>query len=136
MNNTQLPEIPTQKRSLKGRLIYWVPTVLIAAIWLSGAIVSLRKSDASMEVFHRLGYPDYFATILGCAQLLGVIALLAPVPKTLREWTYAGFAFDACAAIASLLAIGEPIAKLGFPIFALALVLGSHRAWRSQTDTI
>jgi len=32
-----------------------------------------------MEVFHRLGYPDYFAAMLGTAQLLGVLAILAPV---------------------------------------------------------
>jgi len=85
-----------------------------------------------MRVFHRLGYPDYFAAILAAAQILGVIALLAPVPRTLREWAYAGLAFDACAAIASLLAMREPISTLGFPLFALALVLASHRAWQRR----
>jgi hypothetical protein len=136
MNSTEPPEQTTQKRSLKSSLVYWVPTVLIVGLWMSGAIGSLLRSEASMEVFHRLGYPDYFATILGLAQLLGVAALLAPVPKTLREWAYAGLAFDACAATASLLATGEPISKLGFPIVALVLVLGGHRAWRNRTDLI
>ena len=53
------------------------------------------KTGASLEVFHRLGYPDYFAPMLGTAQLLGVVAILAPVPVMLREWAYAGLAFDA-----------------------------------------
>ena len=86
-----------------------------------------------MEVFHRLGYPDYFATMLGSAQILGVTALLAPVPRTLREWAYAGLAFDATAAAISIMAIGSPVSHLGFPLVALALLLGSHRAWRRRT---
>jgi hypothetical protein len=132
MDNTTTREQAPQKRSLKSNLFYWVPTIFIAGIWLSGALASLFRVQVSMEVFHRLGYPGYFVTLLGSAQLLGVAALLAPVPRTLREWAYAGLAFDACAATASLVAIGEPISKLGFPLFALALLLVSHQAWQSH----
>lgn len=89
-----------------------------------------------MEVFHRLGYPDYFATMLGSAQLLGVAALLAPVPKTLREWAYAGLVFDASAAVISILATGNPISHLRFPLIALLLVLISHRAWSLTATTV
>lgn len=53
-----------------------VPTDFIAGIWLSGVLTSLFRVQASMEVFHRLGHPDYFATLLGSAQLLDVAALL------------------------------------------------------------
>jgi hypothetical protein len=87
-----------------------------------------------MEVFHRLGYPEYFAMLLGTAQLLGVLAILAPVPRTLREWAYAGFTFDASAAIVSLLAVGSPISHVLPAAIALPLVLTSHRAWRTQIN--
>ena len=80
MSSTATEKQTAQKRSLKSNLFCWVPTVLVAGVWLSGSIASLSKSGASMEVFHRLGYPDYFATLLGSAQLLGVIALLRPYP--------------------------------------------------------
>lgn len=119
-----------KSHSLKANLVYFIPTVLIALMWTLGGISSLMKSPSSMEVFHRLGYPNYFATLLGTAQILGVIAILAPVPRTLREWAYAGLTFDAIAAISSNLAIGSPIFHLVFPVLALALVLTSYRAWR------
>jgi hypothetical protein len=119
-----------QSHSLKSNLVYYIPTVLITVMWTFGAIGSLMKSPTSMEVFHRLGYPNYFATLLGTAQLLGVIAILAPVPRTLREWAYAGLTFDASAAIISIMAIGSPVFHLFFPAMGLALVLTSYRAWR------
>jgi uncharacterized membrane protein len=87
-----------------------------------------------MEVFHRLGYPDYFASMLGTAQLLGVVAILVPVPRTLREWAYAGLTFDVTAAIISLLAIGTPISHVTIPVIALVVVLTSYRAWHARMN--
>ena len=114
----------------KINLTYWIPTLLIALNWTFGGITSLLKTESSMEVFRRLGYPGYFAVMLGIAQLLGVIAILAPVPRRLREWAYAGLTFDVAAAIVSLLAIGTPIWQVSIPVIALILVLTSYVAWR------
>jgi uncharacterized membrane protein YphA (DoxX/SURF4 family) len=47
-----------------------------------------------VEDLQRLGYPEYLLTILGIAKLLGVAALLYPGMPRLKEWAYAGFAFD------------------------------------------
>jgi hypothetical protein len=113
-------------------LRYWIPTVLIALNWTYGGIASLLRVESSMEVFRRLGYPEYFAALLGTAQLLGVIAILAPVPRTLREWAYAGLIFDASAAIFSLMAIGTPLWQVSIPAVAVALVLMSYRGWRGR----
>lgn len=121
---------------LKGRLLYWIPTSLIALNWTFGGVSTLLKTPSSMEVFSRLGYPEYFAAMLGVAQLLGVAAILVPLPRVVREWAYAGMAFDAIAAIISLLAIGMPIVQAGFPLVALALVLASYGAWKSRVKTI
>lgn len=67
------------------RLRYWIPTGMIALNWSYGGMASLLHARSSMDVFRQLGYPEYFATLLGIAQLLGVVAILAPVPRTLRE---------------------------------------------------
>ena len=123
-----------KSRNSKTTLLYWIPTILIALNWTFGGASSLLKAPTSVEVFHRLGYPDYFATMLGTAQLLGVLAVLAPVPRILREWAYAGFTFDASAAIISLLAVGSPISHVLPAAISLPLVLTSYRAWRAQTD--
>ena len=121
-----------KSRKPRTTLLYWIPTVLIALNWTFGGASSLLKAPTSMEVFHRLGYPEYFATLLGTAQLLGVLAILAPVPRTLREWAYAGFTFDASAAIFSLWAVGSPISHVLPATIALPLVLTSYRAWRTK----
>lgn len=113
-----------------ARLAYWIPTVIVALNWTFGGFRAIAHAASAMEVFHRLGYPAYFAALLGTAQLCGVVAILAPVPRTLREWAYAGLTFDVCAAIVSLVAIGAPPAHLLIPVIALGLVLASHRAWQ------
>jgi hypothetical protein len=112
-----------------SRLAYWIPTGLIALNWTFGGVSTLLKTPSSMEVFSRLGYPEYFAALLGAAQILGVVAILAPVPRVLREWAYAGLTFDAIAAIFSLLAIGVPA---WHPVVALAMVLTSYLAWKDR----
>lgn len=111
-------------------LAYWIPTILIALLWTFGGTNALLRTESSVEVIRRLGYPAYFGVMLGVAQLLGVAAILAPVPRTLREWAYAGFAFDVIAAIVSSLAIGSPLVHIIFPMLALTMLLASYRAWR------
>jgi len=119
-----------EKQDLKSRLAYWIPTGFVALNWTFGAIASLTKAKVSMDVFRHLGYPAYFATLLGSAQLLGVIAIVAPVPRTVREWAYAGLTFDVVAAIFSILAVGSPITKVSFPVTAAAVLLLSYRGWK------
>jgi hypothetical protein len=120
--------------SLKIGPAYWISTGLIALNFTFGGISSVVKSQSSLEVFRHLGYPDYFAVMLGGAQLLGVAAILGPVPRTLREWAYAGLTFDASAAAISLLAIGTSISQVIFPIIALGLIAVSYWTWRSRSD--
>ncbi len=122
--------------NIKNNLIYWIPTILVAGLWTYGGISSLLKLESSMEVYSRLGYPTYFSVLLGSAQLLGVITILAPVPRTLREWAYAGLTFDVSSAIFSILATGAPISNVSIPVIALLLVLTSYLAWRSRENTI
>jgi hypothetical protein len=115
---------------MRLRLLYWIPTALIALVMAGGGLGDALRTESGLHVFHHLGYPDYFATILGVAKLLGVVALLAPVPRTLREWAYAGFTFDVGGAILSILAVGEPPSHVAIPLFALAMLQLSYFAWR------
>jgi DoxX-like family len=46
------------------------------------------------ETLAHLGYPLSFATIMGAAKGLAVVALLVPrYPRLLKEWAYAGVFF-------------------------------------------
>lgn len=69
---------------------------------------------------------------MGIAQLLGVVALFAPVPRTLREWAYAGFTFDIGAAILSILSVGDPLSHVILPLYALTMLQLSYFAWRRR----
>jgi uncharacterized membrane protein len=117
---------------MRLRLLYWIPTALIALVMAGGGLGDALRTESALQVFRHLGYPDYFSTILGVAKLLGVVALLAPVPRTLREWAYAGFTFDVLGAILSIVAIGEPLSHLAIPLVALATLLVSYFAWRRR----
>ncbi len=42
-----------------------------------------------------MGYPAYFGNALVNFKVLGVLALVIPaIPKRVKEWAYAGFAFN------------------------------------------
>jgi DoxX-like family len=59
------------------------------------------------EAFTHLGFPAYFRVELSWAKLVGVVLLLAPVPARLKEWAYAGFAFNLVSAVIAHLAVGD-----------------------------
>jgi len=121
------------RRSLGRRLAYWVPLILVVLNAVGGGLLDAFRWSSGMEVFHHLGYPDYFATLLGTAKVLGGIALVAPVPHTLREWAYAGLVFDSTAAVFSILAVGDPVPHVIIPTVYLALTIVSFRAWRARS---
>ena len=80
---------------------YWVTTVLVAFVLLSGGAAELAGQHDTIAGMELLGYPDYLATILGIWKVLGAIALLAPRFPRLKEWAYAGIVFDLTGATAS-----------------------------------
>jgi hypothetical protein len=43
-----------------------------------------------VKAFAHLGYPAYFAYLLGVAKVLGVCVLLPRGMATIKEWAYAG----------------------------------------------
>jgi hypothetical protein len=127
---------PSNTSSTKRvRIGIWLSTGLFSLMFaLSGAAFLAGPANV-VTMFRHLGYPDYFRQLLGVAKLLGVAALVAPLPSsTLREWAYAGFAFTCIAAAASHVMSGDPIGKALGPLFALALLLTSYFLRRRLVD--
>jgi len=92
----------TQNKPGKGRLItYWIATALLAIGMLQSGIFAVLRTDQWVKLVTSLGYPVYFLTILGTWKILGVIAILVPRFKLLKEWAYAGFFFAMTGAFAS-----------------------------------
>ena len=99
----------------RDKIIYWITTGLVAAGMLLSAVMYLTRNPELIQNFSSLGIPLFFVSLLGVAKLLGAIALLAPGPKEVKEWAYAGFAFTFIGAVWTHLATGTPwIAPLVF----------------------
>jgi hypothetical protein len=91
----------------KGTVIgFWIVTALFCLQMLFTAYAQLALPQVA-EAFRHLGFPDYFRVQLSLAKLIGVVLLLAPVPARLKEWAYAGFAFDLASALIAHLAVGD-----------------------------
>ena len=94
----------------RNRIIYWATTGFLAFGMLSQAFAQIfhTKGYVDMVIVH-LGYPLYFLNIIGIWKLLGVIAILIPGFRLVKEWAYAGFYFVMSGAVFSHLASGDPI---------------------------
>lgn len=101
------------------KLLFWITTAWVVGIMTVTGGLSVAHAKPMMEGFAHLGYPVYFANLLGIAKLLGVCALLAPGLARIKEWAYAGFAIVIISASYSHLNSGdgikalEPLATLG-----------------------
>jgi len=110
-------------------IVYWASTVCVAiAVGAAGA-ADLLHIPAVMEALAHLGYPPYFATILGTWELLGAVAILAPRLSRVKEWAYAGMVFALSGAALSHAASGDPVPKILVPLVLLGAVLLS---WTSR----
>ena len=80
---------------------YWIITALVAFFIGSGGLAELARVPGNVEGLVHLGYPPYFATIIGFWKILGAIAILAPRFPRLKEWAYAGIFFNMTGAAAT-----------------------------------
>jgi hypothetical protein len=113
------------KKDTIRNLAYWATTILGPASFVIGGVLFLSRTDDTVTTLHHLGYPVYFASILGTWKLLGAAAIVAPGLPRLKEWAYAGFFFDLTAAAASRFAVRDSAADIIAPLGFLALVLAS-----------
>ena len=106
----------------KATMGYWIATALVSLMMIGSALAYLSRTPMMMESFTTLGYPvSYFPMWLGIAKLLGVVVLLVPGVKILKEWAYAGFTFTFLAGIISHVTVGEA-GKLIGPLLMLILL--------------
>ena len=86
--------------------------------------LSVAHAKDMMEGFAHLGYPAYFANLLGVAKLLGVCALVAPRFVRLKEWAYAGIFFVMTGAVISHIASNDVSVQIIAPaVLAVFTVL-------------
>lgn len=72
-----------------------------------------------------LGYPQYFANILGPWQLACAVTLIAPGFPLVKEWAYAGAFFNYSSAVVSHVAVGDGLNQWVFALLMTALTVCS-----------
>lgn len=108
------------------KIIYWSTTGLIALF--EGVMPALTsQTKLAKEGIKHLGYPEYFGDALVIFKVLGVLALIIPkVPTRIKEWAYAGFAFDFIFAAISHGAVDGINFQTFFPFIILGILLLSY----------
>ena len=110
----------------KNKLIFWIATIIIALF--EGVMPALfSQTELAKEGIRHLGYPEYFGMTLVIFKILGVLALIIPqVPKRVKEWAYAGFAFNFIFATISHGAVDGINGETFFPLVIFGILAVSY----------
>ena len=104
---------------------YWVTTSLVALILGISGAMSIAHVAPLMKALKHLGYPEYFANILGVGKAIGLAVFLAPGMPRFKEWAYAGFSITILSACYSHFSSGDRPLALE-PLLTFAALVGSY----------
>jgi hypothetical protein len=109
----------------KTKVLFWTSTIII--FLMEGVMPALTShTEMAKEGIRHLGYPEYFGYMLAVAKVLGSLALVIPqMPRRIKEWAYAGFAFDFIAAAISI-AVVDGNAMVIAPIIFMGILAVSY----------
>jgi hypothetical protein len=123
------PQTNTMK---KLNILYWVFTILFAAMMLFTSIPNVMNTPDAVKFMHDLlGYPLYFIPFIGWMKILGIIAILVPGYPRIKEWAYAGLFFDLLGAVYSVMYVQPDISNL-FMILPIGLGVSSYFFFRKK----
>jgi len=116
------------------KIAYWITTVIMCGIFLFSATMYLTKYEMVVGFFEHLGFPVWIIYPLAFAKIAGVIAVLTNLNRTLKEWAYAGFFFDAVLAFSAHYIVDGS----GYMMSGLAIVatIASRVLWGMQKSEV
>jgi len=125
---SKLDRAPTERPAI-ARWSGISATALIVVLMAGSGVIYVLGPSKVIEVFHHLGYPEYFRKLLGLSKILGSLAIVGGnrFPR-LREWAYAGFTFDLLAGALSHAFTAEAGAVLP-PLITLGILALSYFLW-------
>ena len=115
------------------KITYYISTTLLVLSMLWGGYLDASQNELAVAGITSLGYPAYFAVIIGVAKILGVVGILQNKVRFLRSWAYAGFTFDTLGAFISTLAAGMAFMYALPALISLVIVLVSFTAARKTS---
>ena len=117
----------------KEKILFWTATTIIALF--EGVMPALTsQTELAKEGIRHLGYPEYFGNALVIFKVLGVLILVIPqISKRLKEFAYAGFAFDFLFAAISHAAVDGINGQTFFPLVVLGILAVSYVYYHKLT---
>jgi DoxX-like family len=112
-------------RSRWRTITYWIVTFLLVFELVAGSLWNLLQIEWVRVQLNHLGYPLYFAYILGVWLIGGAAVIIAPGFPRLKEWAYAGSFFQFSGAVASHLLAGDGVEVWLPPLVFLMFVIVS-----------
>lgn len=115
-------------------IIYWTVTALFCLEMSFTAYYELLRLPDAAQAFARLGFSaDAFRIELSWAKVAGVVALLLPmIPPRVKEWAYAGFAFNLVSALIAHFAVADRVAAVVSSSITSVLWALSYIFWRRR----
>lgn len=110
---------------------YWIITGILSFCLFSGGLAQALQVQGVVQGFKPLGYPIYFISIIGVWKVLGIIAILIPGFKLLKEWAYAGLFFTMTGAVISHIASNDIHTQIIAPI---VLAIFTVLSWYLRPD--
>lgn len=112
----------------RNKIIFWVATsILILWEGLMPLGTVLVAPEYATVGTRPLGYPDYFAYTLIFCKVLGVIAISIPsIPAKVKEWAYAGLAYNLIFAFISHAFVDKNIGFMLMPLVFLCILAVSY----------
>ena len=136
--------IATQSRTLasatqsgrRNKIIYWTLTLLMFVPGTLGACAEAFTSGPAsiVKIMIALGFPLYLMRVLGVAKIFGGIAILTGRLPKMKEWAYAGFAFDFLGATAAHIITGDRTYAL-FPFSFFVILIIAYVLWHKTAAT-
>jgi DoxX-like family len=124
------------KKMKKTRILYWIFTGLFSAFMIFSAVPDAISTADAVKFMNSLGYPNYIIPFLGIAKLLGVIAILIPGFRGIKEWAYAGLFFDLVGATYSVIATNGFQPAVLIMVLPITFLFISYYLWHKKMKTV
>ena len=108
------------------RIAFLGTTGLLSVALLGSGTMKLLSAEPLKQTMDHLGYPVYLLHILGVLMVAAVVALWLPGFQRLKEWAYAGIAFQMTGAFASHLLVGDTLRQSTAVLGLLGLSVASY----------
>ncbi|MEP7265810.1 MAG: DoxX family protein [Bacteroidota bacterium] len=120
----------------KTNTLFWTFTGLFSALMIFTAIPDLTLNAEAKAFMGNLGYPDYFTRFIGFAKIVGSIAILIPISPRIKEWAYAGMAFDLIGAVYSMICVMGLSIGITFMLLPIGLGILSYIYFHKRLNTV